>query len=153
MSFAIVNVRVCVCLYTHIYTSERFCFSVCRVDKINIYCAPGTVKSAFYTLPYFTLHITFISEISWLLKGEARLQPRPVLFKVKAHNHYTRIPTVQFPVRIIIQIPIKTCICILLFGITIHMKYRVLYICSYKSKCIVFQEERQLYCRQSQHNS
>ena len=119
--------HVCVCLYTHIYTSERFCFSVCRVDKINIYCAPGTVKSAFYTLPYFTLHIAFISEISWLLKGEARLQHRPVLFKVKAHNHYTRIPTVQFPVRIIIQIPIKTSICIPIFGITIHMKYRVLY--------------------------
>lgn len=33
------------------------------------------------------------------------------------------MPTVQFSVRIIIQIPIKTSICISSFGITIHIKY------------------------------
>ena len=76
---------------------------------------------------FSVLHFAFISEISWLLKGEARLQPRLVLFKVKVHNHYTRMPTVQFSVRIIIQTPIKTSICISSFGITIHIKYSVLY--------------------------
>ena len=55
LSFAII---ICVCVFVHTYIQIwEFCFSLCRVDKISIYYASGTVKSAFYTLPYFTLRL------------------------------------------------------------------------------------------------
>ena len=128
-----VCVCVCVCVCTHIYTHLRdFVFLSVEWIKLTFTMCQvlWKVLSIHYLIllsDFSVLHIAFISEISRLLKGEARLQPRPVLFKVKAPNHYTRMPTVQFPVRIIIQIPIKTSICISLFGITIPIKYRVLY--------------------------